>query len=107
VCPQVARLAKAKGNVPEPQWWQGMIGVLQYVERGEHWTHKFSSGHPTYSFDETQGRIERWREKTDGPARCASIETACGSFGAICRQCPYRVQDSNPIQIARNRAAPA
>jgi len=106
VCPQVARMAKAHGCVPEPQWWQGMIGVLQYVERGEHWTHKFSSGHPTYSFEETQGRIERWREKTDGPSKCASIETVCGSFGTICQQCKYRVQDSNPIQIARSNETP-
>lgn len=106
VCPQVARLAKTRGSVPEPQWWQGMIGVLQYTERGEHWTHKFSSGYPGYSFNETQGRIERWREKTDGPSKCASIETVCGSFGSICRQCQFRSEDSNPIQIARNHETP-
>ena len=102
VCPQARRLARSGGCVPEPQWWKGIIGVFQYIKDGEQWTHRISSGkYKGYSHEECQGRIERWREKTDGPAKCSTIEEVCGALGSICRACPNRKQNSNPILLAR------
>jgi hypothetical protein len=105
VCPQTKRLVLSRGNVPEPQWWDGIIGNIQFVEDGERLVHKVSSGYKGYSQEETQARIERWRAK-GGPVKCATLEATCGTFGSICKTCQYRSKDSHPVVLARLHEIP-
>lgn len=105
VCEYVREFRDKQGQVSEP-YWHVMIGLLKYAEDGVNICHQWSSGHPTYSFTETQNKIDLW---TTAPPSCDKIKTNCA--GDACSRCPAASLGHNPMVIANKtwtqRATPA
>ena len=89
-CAQVGDFRATQGKIAEPIWHAHTV-LLAHCHDGDVQAHLWSSGHPNYTFEETQAYLERGREKT-GP-------TTCRHFQAInpagCKGCPYDV--STPL----------
>lgn len=94
-CRQLQQLAVTRGRLPEPSWY-ACLGVLAYCEDGEAFAHHWSGGYPGYTFEETQGRIERAREF--GPTTCAKFESL---DPGKCAACPFRGKITSPIQLGK------
>lgn len=95
-CAQMRFIAEAKGNVSEPIWYFGMIGVMQFVKDGREWVHRFSSGYSSYSRDETDAKIDQWNK---GVASCQTIADKNGD--SLCDGCPFAKDHRNPVWAAR------
>ena len=95
-CGQIALLRSSQGNVPEPLWFAD-VGALAWCEGGEKYAHEWSSGHPNYTFAETQNRIERVKALS-GPTTCAKL----GSLNPeVCAKCPFNGKVVSPVQVGR------
>lgn len=96
-CRQMALIRDTKGNVPEPLWYGG-IELLYHCKNGEEVTHEWSKGHPQYSEQETNAKIDQI--KNLGPTTCQTFE---GRNPAGCVSCPYRGKITSPIQLGTDR----
>lgn len=110
-CGQVQRLVKLRGNVSEPEWYH-TLNLVRFVERGDHYAHKMSAGHPTYSFEGTQAKLEQLRDRRNGdgkplgPTTCNKLAEVCGD--EACVTCPFAGKVKSPLQAARYKdEAPA
>ena len=91
-CAQVELLRSSKGNLSEPIWHASMV-LLSHCAGGDVQAHRWSEGHPNYSFEETQGYLDRGRERT-GPTTCAHYRSINPE---TCKGCPHKV--STPLGI--------
>lgn len=96
-CAQMRFIAGTMGNVPEPVWYHGLIGVMQFVENGRELVHKFSGGYAGYSRDETDAKLDQW---PGGVSSCAKIAEKNGD--SLCDGCIFAKANRNPIWAARN-----
>jgi len=98
-CAQMREFRDTRGNISEPNWYAG-IGVMAFCEGGDEWAQQHSSGHPQYSPDETQKRLER--------ARSIGGPTTCAHFASInpeaCASCPLLNRITSPVQAGRPNA---
>lgn len=95
-CHQVALLHDAAGTTPEPHWY-AVLGVLAHCADGEEQAHDWSSGYDSYTFEETQSRLDR--AKTFGPTTCAHFEKINPSG---CEGCYFKNRITSPIQLGKN-----
>lgn len=100
-CAQLGLLRETKGLVPEPLWHASMV-LLAHCHDGERIAHEWSSGHPTYSFEETESYIARGRTRT-GPTTCAHFEDVNPDG---CRGCPYAGTITTPLGTLFKSAEP-
>ena len=91
-CGQIGLLRETRGNLSEPIWHAGMV-LLAHCAEGERQGHVWSTGHPTYSFGETQSYLERGRERS-GPTTCAHFKSINPE---TCKGCSFSV--STPLSI--------
>lgn len=91
-CPQVRAFRDTQGNVGYDLWWL-LLGVLKFTTEGDQVCHEWSEGHPDYSHDETQSKLESW---SYGPTSCARI-LGCNPKG--CEGCAYEGKVKSPIQL--------
>lgn len=91
-CPAMRAAADAGGNVPEP-YWRAMLGVLKFTVEGADAAHQYSQGHPSYDYDQTQAKFDRW---TAGPTTCATFEAEAPE---ACRTCAFRGKVKSPIML--------
>ena len=66
----------------EPEWFS-MISVLAHIENSDELIHSLSEPYPTYSYEETQKKIDNAR-KFGIPQSCEYIST---EFKEICKNC--------------------
>lgn len=66
----------------EPEWFS-MISILAQIEDSDELIHKLSEPYPTYSFDETQKKIE-YARAFGHPQTCAYLSA---NYAEICKDC--------------------
>lgn len=99
-CPQVREMAESGGRVGY-EHWRGTAGILKHCRDGAKLFHEWSSGHPTYSAEETQAKFDSWQA---GPTTCRHFDNA--NPGG-CEGCEYRGKFKSPITLGiRGTPAP-
>lgn len=93
-CAIIREFRDSGGKIEEPLW-RACMGVVRHCEDGAELCHEWSSGHPNYSYNETQSKLDG----LDGTG-----PTTCGVLGAFrpsaCSACPFAVDCKSPISIA-------
>ena len=97
-CAQVAAFASVKGNVPEPLWY-AMIAVLNHCQEGSDLIHEWSSGHPDYSEEATDAKIQQHLNSNTGPATCARLHTV---NPGVCDGCRFTGKITSPVQLGKD-----
>lgn len=80
-------------KVPEYAWYAA-LSITARMENGHEVSHKISKGHPSYSANETDLKIEQ-ALNASGPRTCKSIS----NFSPHCAKCPFFKNASSPILI--------
>ena len=80
-------------TITEPQWY-AMLSIVPRLENGREVSHKYSEGHPDYSHEETEDKIEQALESA-GPRSCSSINALWDG----CKNCKWHKKTTNPILI--------
>jgi hypothetical protein len=100
-CGQLQELRDRRGNIDEPPWYAA-LGVLAYCEDGNDLGHEWSKGHPRYTYEETQTRLDR--------ASRLSGATTCQRFHrlnpATCEACVHWQKINSPIVLGRRQVSP-
>jgi len=85
------------GKLNEPQWYAA-LSITARLEGGDksakEWSHEISKGHPGYSEEETDHKIEQALEAS-GPRTCESI----GNIWEGCKECKHKGKITSPILI--------
>lgn len=92
MCQQIHAL-KETGGVSEPQWYAA-LQVVAFAENGEKTVHDWSAKYPSYTFDETQRKIDQ--VLNFGPTTCAKLDDV---YPEGCRGCKYKGKITSPIQL--------
>ncbi len=93
-CLQVRNVRDKRGNVPYDQW-RGATGIAKYCEDGEVNIHNWSSGHPNYSFQETQSKLDTWETP---PTTCEYFKQ---SSPKNCNNCSHSGVIKTPIVLGK------
>lgn len=101
-CPQIERIARAKGkDSHEPEWYT-TLGIVYYTDKGREGVHKISSGHSGYDQELTDAKLDQWLANATGPSTCANFRVKVNSeHRRICDACPHLVKKSTPLHVAR------
>ena len=92
-CAQIAELRDKHGDVSYDQWFN-TLRVLHHCTNGDEVAHDWSSGHRTYSEEETQRKLDE-----DGPpVRCTTFHRANPNH---CLKCSSWGKISTPLQLGR------
>lgn len=107
-CKQMERLALARGNVTEREWYHGIIGVGRFLEDGHRRVHQMSQGYPGYTVAETKEKIRQHESYRDqktgrplGPTSCAKLAEISDVGDDPCMDCPFAGKVHGPISAAR------
>ena len=98
-CAAIRALRDSNGVVREPHW-VAALGVLKHCSNGAEAAHRWSAGHPTYTFQETQAKIDGWEF---GPARCETLDLHANCM----KTCPFAGKITSPIQLGVAEPSPA
>ena len=90
-CAAINYIGRQRGNVQEPAW-RSMLGVAKHCYNGRSAAHKMSCGHPDYSEEETDEKMDRW---ATGPTTCDQFEQHLG----MCGDCQYKGKIKSPIVL--------
>lgn len=86
------------GDIDEPQWYAALSVTARMKDHegkdGYAWSHELSQGHPKYSHEETEEKVNQALEAS-GPRTCESI----GKIWDGCRECPNFQKVTSPILI--------
>lgn len=96
-CKQMGMMRATRGNIAEPVWYAG-LELLFHCAKGKELSHEWSKGHPEYSVEATDKKIEQIRLL--GPTTCTTFE---GRNPSGCSGCPYRGKITSPIQLGTER----
>lgn len=80
-------------EVSEPEWYAALSIVARFPNGNEE-AHTLSRGHPGYTYEETERKIEQ-ALKSSGPRTCKNIQNTWGA----CTKCPHYEKVSSPILI--------
>ncbi len=102
-CNQFKEFAKAKGDVKEPYWFAS-LALIRHMPNGVKLAHRLSAGHPEYSEDATNAKLDHLTAENIGPTLCERFEMV--NPGG-CDKCEYKGQIKSPITLGRVfKAAP-
>jgi hypothetical protein len=90
-CLQMRHFRDSQGVVEYPVWYAN-LAVLKACVDGEEAAHAWSSGHPTYSREETERKLN----DTRGPTTCAHFERINKT---LCNNCVFLGKITSPIQV--------
>jgi hypothetical protein len=99
-CPQLARLAFARGKYTENEWYFSVIGVGRFTEEGKEGVHRLSVGHPGYNRAACDTKIKQSETQQPGPSSCATIAARSNVGDSLCTGCPVAGKYWGPIQGA-------
>lgn len=91
-CKQMQEFA-GTGGVVRDQWWR-MLGVLKHCEDGDRFAHEWSAKHDTYSYEETQAKMDEW---AFGPSCCDAFKQINPK---TCEGCKHTCK--SPVQLGHN-----
>lgn len=97
-CAQLRRFRDTKGVISEPIWY-ACLGVLGHCADGDDMAQLWSSGHRTYSKEETSKKINQARSAA-GPTTCEHFKTLEEPAKSACLGCPFSVK--SPIVLGRS-----
>jgi hypothetical protein len=107
-CNQMKRLALAKGNVTEPEWYHGIVGVGRFLEDGHRRVHQMSQGYPGYDEADTSAKIRQHELRKDavtgrplGPTSCSKLAEVSTIGDEGCVGCPFAGRVHGPIGAAK------
>ncbi len=107
-CGQMKRLALSKGQMSEPEWYHGVVGVGRFLEDGHRRVQQMSQGYAGYSADATAEKIRQHEQRKDsstgralGPTSCAKLAEISGVGDDPCTTCPFAGKVHGPIGAAR------
>jgi hypothetical protein len=114
-CKQMQRLVLARGNVTEPEWYHGIIGVGRFLEDGHRRVHQMSQGYSGYDEADTTAKIKQHESRRDavsgqplGPTSCAKLAEISSAGDEPCIGCPFAGKVHGPVSAARYKdPAPA
>lgn len=93
-CGQFRIFRDTSGNIAEPLWYS-LLGALGFAYDGSRVAHEWSRGHSKYSFEETEGRLDRVKQLS-GPTTCAHIKSLNPKG---CEGCAFG--SSTPLEAGR------
>ena len=93
-CPQIGNFRDKKGNVPYYEWLYA-IWTLKHTTQGEPICHEWSVDHLTYSFEETQRKLD----EDSGPITCKRFHEHAPER---CEACQWWGKISTPLQLGRD-----
>ena len=91
-CAQVRNLRDMKGDIPYDLWLYS-IWTLHFTTQGDDIAHEWSAGHPNYSFEETQRKLD----EVSKPIKCATF----AQHNDLCKTCEHWSKISTPLQLGR------
>ncbi|MCI0563469.1 MAG: DUF927 domain-containing protein [Nitrososphaera sp.] len=98
-CAQMAAFRDG-AHLREPEWSM-LVNVLAHCHDGKQLAHEWSEQDDRYSFEETEGRLERFKDKSSG-SNCGG-PTTCEWFRSnnpsTCAGCPNKVH--SPIALGK------
>lgn len=94
-CGVVSHMAQTSGDVSEPVWY-GVLGLMAHAVDGEALIHKWSSGHRSYSEQETAAKFAQWKDGGVGPATCGYFRSKGDPH---CALCPHWEKIRTPLQL--------
>lgn len=80
-------------EVSEPEWYAA-LSIVGNLEDGNKLAHTISSGHPAYSFKDTESKLAK-AMAASGPRTCQNID----SLSDKCKQCPHYGKVTSPILL--------
>ncbi len=92
-CLFLQHCAKNPAQIDEPQWYAS-TSVTARLEKGRDITHTMSAGHPGYSYEETELKIDQ-ALRAAGPRTCKDIDSRWGG----CVKCPHFGKVTSPIML--------
>lgn len=106
-CAWLRHCLEDRAQLPESEWY-GMLSIVGRCFSGDRGgrelAHEWSEGHPSYSRDETDRKLEQ-ALKASGPRTCNNIASELGGFARFCSSCGYRGKIKSPIVLGRRRRA--
>lgn len=84
-------------KVSEPQWY-ALLSILGHLEGGRKICHEYSEGHPNYSAEETDRKIDQ-AITASGPRLCRNIALMFEG----CNACMFKGKVNCPITIKREK----
>jgi hypothetical protein len=96
-CGQIQRLHDEKGQTEEPHW-HACLGVCAYCKDGDEFAHKLSEGDTArYTWEETEERLERWRDSVGGATTCQHFHDNVDP--TICDKCEHWGKKNSPYAL--------
>jgi hypothetical protein len=92
-CQQIRLFRDEPNSLDEPTWYAG-VQLLYHTVESEEIVHKWSSGHNSYSAEETQRKIIQIT--AFGPTTCATFDQR---NPAACKGCKFAGKIVSPIQL--------
>lgn len=71
-------------KVSEPEWY-AMLSITSRMPEGRKISHRLSEGHPKYTFEETEQKIDQSMSGSSGPRTCRNINAISGGRCAGCK----------------------
>jgi len=98
LCPQLGAMRDAR-QARDGLWYQ-LLGVLAYCVDGDALAQEWSSAHASYTPEETQQKLDRYRAETTGPTKCSTLEQR---HPAGCAGCPHKARGvASPVHLGRD-----
>lgn len=91
-CAQLREVRDKRGDVAEPLWYH-MIGLVKHSIEGIPLIHQWSEGHPDYTFQATEDKIEQWQCP---PSTCAGFASVNPNG---CTGCKFKNKITTPLQL--------
>jgi len=95
-CAQIGHVRDLKGDVPYDLWLYA-LWTLHFCTNGDDYGHDWSTGHPKYTEEETQGKLDQ----ATSPIKCETFAGLSPECAARCLACPWRTKVTTPLQIGR------
>jgi putative DNA primase/helicase len=92
-CGFLASCKETPNDLTEEQWY-AMLGILDWLPNGRHYSHEYSRGYTGYSFEETERKAEQAKQNA-GPRTCKNIN----QIWSKCGTCPHFNKITSPIQL--------
>jgi hypothetical protein len=91
-CAQIKNFCDQKGHIPYDLWLYS-IWTLHFTTQGDAFAHEYSQGHPNYSYEETQSKLDQ----ATSPIKCQTFS----QHNDLCKSCQHWGKISTPLQLGR------
>ncbi|OGI24852.1 MAG: hypothetical protein A2287_08370 [Candidatus Melainabacteria bacterium RIFOXYA12_FULL_32_12] len=99
-CNFIQHCIKDSYTLSEDHWYYGLIGALCRTSNGAEMIHKYSENYPSYSYEETEKKIQHYLESANGSTKCKTIHDKCGKH--YCIDCKFNGFIESPVVLGTN-----